>query len=183
MQGKLSDLLEELDKAGKLSVGELEKRGFDRGFIDLVGKYYDLIRLQGSPAKQITDSLNIGDYLVVSPKGFEYLNPIKIKKAIEQLDASIKNFNDSSNKAYNQLNDSIKKFNESSDKSSEELIDLTKAIIVFTVIVAAIPLIEKINQLYNVNSPLSWIIGYFVMVIIIVAFMMYSLNKLYKKRV
>ncbi len=145
MEINLGDLLEEIDKAGKITVGELQKKGFDRVKIELVGKDYGMIRLAEYPDREITNPLNANDYLTVSPKGFEYLNPIKIKKAIEQLDVSIKNFNDSSNKAYNQLNDSINKFNASSDNTALAIIALT----IVLVVLAYIPVL---------NTP-QWFIG------------------------
>jgi hypothetical protein len=160
MQKNFGNLLEEIDKAGKITVGELEKKGFDRGLMELVGKYYDLIRLDSSPAREITDPLNTSDYLIVSPKGFEYLNPIKIKKAIEQLDAS------------------IKKFNESSDISSKKMIELTFAIYIFTIIVVALPIYEKIIQLFKI-SPIYEIIWLIVGVVFIVAFMWVWFYKIY----
>lgn len=157
MQANFGDLLEEIDKAGKITVEVLEKKGFDRSLIELVGKYYDLIRLDIFPDRVISNPLNASDYLIVSPKGFEYLNPIKIKKAIEQ-------------------------FNESSDNYSKKLIDLTSAIYVFTVIVAAIPLIDKVLQLTNLNNPLFWIFSYFVLIITMVAVMLIFFKKYYGKK-
>lgn len=66
---------------------------------------------------------------VLTNKGLDRLTQIRIKNTIEQLDKS------------------IKKFNESSDKSSNKMIELTWAIYTFTIIVAALPINEKCRQM------------------------------------
>jgi hypothetical protein len=100
---------------------------------------------------------------------------------VEQLDVSIKNFNDSSNKAYNQINDSINKFNESSDKYSKKLIELTYAVYVFTIIVVALPIYEKVLQLFKV-SPTAEIFWLLVAVVVIAGGMATYYNKIYEKK-
>lgn len=151
VERSIGDLLEEIDKAGKITVGELEKKGFDRVLMRLAGEYNDLIRLAYYPDRRMTNPLNESDHVIVSPSGYGYLNPIKIKKAIDKLDASITKFNESSDRAYCQLNDSIRKFDESSDKSSKKMIVLTYAIYTFTVIVVLLTIIEKILQLFPID--------------------------------
>lgn len=117
---------------------------------------------------------------------------IRIKKTTEQLDASIKNFNDSSNKAYNQLNDSIKKFNESSDKYSEELIGLTRAISVFTIIVMILTTYTITKDLvdektfalipfFNSNSLSALVYAGIIDICIFVVLMSFSVSEKFEK--
>lgn len=158
MEKTLGDLLEEIDKSGKLTVGELKEKGFNDVLIDMAGKYYDMIRLYGI-AKPIQDTLNAGDSVTVSPKGYEYLNPIRIKETIEQLDTSIKTFNVSSNNYSRRIDASINEFSDSSDKYSKELVELTRAITIFTIIVVFLTAYPITKALVNEDTltPLPFI--------------------------
>jgi hypothetical protein len=159
----IEDLLDELDKAGKLTMLQLEEKGIPRDLI-LKALNRDLIRSVGEPEKAQNDR-NFRTYiepedgvpLFLTITGFELLNQIRIKNAIE-------------------------KFNESSDKYSKKIIELTFAVYVFTIIVATTPLIEKILQLRNSNDPLNWILLYLLFLIAIAGTMIIYYKIWYEKR-
>lgn len=148
MQDELEHLLNELDKVNYLTQPQLEEKGIPKDFIFKALKR-GLVRFVAETEETKNVEPDESVPISITDTGFQYLNQIRIKKAIEKLDSS------------------INKFNESSDKSSKELIKLTEAIIAFTLVVAAIPLIEKVNQLLKFDSPFYWISGYFIMVITI----------------
>lgn len=168
MQSKLSDLLEELDKAyperkGKLTVNELLERDIPFELI-LEGLNKGLILNADEPKINRTydKDMNRAISCILSITGFEYLNQIRLKTAVEQLD------------------DSIKKFNESSDKSSRKMIELTWAIYTFTVIVVALPIFEKVLPLLKL-PPVAEIVSLIGSVLLIVIFMS-KFYKVYEKK-
>jgi len=163
MRHYLGELLQALEKSypDGLKVSELREKFFsetDAIIHDAVRGQLIFFNTYDQGGSFLPESL-----IYLNVNGFGLLNQMKMKEAVDQLDRS------------------INKFSDLSDKSSEELIYLTKAIIVFTIIVAAIPLNEKILQLININSPLGWIIGYF-MCVSIATLMLYYFDKHYKKR-
>lgn len=158
MEENLGDLLEELDNAPQGSIltvdGIIKKAPHPDITQKLINEAWkrELIADKYNPLKNephTTVPPNIA--LVLTITGYEFLNQIRIKKSIDNLNESIKNFKDSSDKAYSQLNNSIKKFDESSDKSSKKMILLTYAIYTFTVIVVLLTIIEKILQLFPID--------------------------------
>ncbi len=106
----------------------------------------DLIRDANDPQKSKTFGKTIDRSIpcILTITGFQYLNQIRIKKAIEDLNDSIHRFKVSNDKSSKNIEVSINEFSESSDKYSKELIELTQAIYIFTIIVAALPIYEKI---------------------------------------
>ena len=80
--------------------------------------------------RQLSDTI----FCTINSKGFELLNQIRIKQALETLDASIDTFDNSSRKSFGELNEAIKDFKESSNKSSNWLIILTIVIAMATAI-------------------------------------------------
>lgn len=110
----LGDLLNELDISypNTLTVEELHKQGFSDYTIHEALRRELII----SPYHTFYSTLGTGERIGLSSTGFELLNQIRMKKSIEQLDAS------------------IKKFNESSDKSSTVLIGLTVFIGLLTIL-------------------------------------------------
>lgn len=169
MQDKLVDLLETLERADpgrRPEVRDLINKGDNQSVVDrrnLINDAFnnELIVNAANPLgreKYTTVPENIQCYLTI--KGVQYLNQLRIEKSIEQLDAS------------------IKQFNESSDKSSKKMIELTFAIYIFTIIVVALPIYEKIIQLFKI-SPFYEIIWLFVSVVFIAAFMSVWFYKIY----
>ena len=73
-------------------------------------------------------------FCTINIKGFELLNQIRIKQALETLDVSIDTFDNSSQKSFSELNKAIKDFKESSNRSSNWLIILTIVIAIATAI-------------------------------------------------
>ncbi len=155
----LLDLLREIRDASyrhpigkpKCTVGYLSGYLSEKHYpLDLIIELFagDLIRDANDPKQSKTYDRTIDKEIpcILTITGFQYLNQMEIKKTIMDLNETIEKFNESSNKAYNQLNDSIRQFNESSDKYSKELVDLTRSINVFTIIVVALPIYEKILQ-------------------------------------
>lgn len=163
--------MEELDKVSysrfrpvfskpQRTVGDLEKNIP----LDLIREAFsrDLIRDANEPEKSKTFGRTIDKAIpcILTITGFQYLNQIRIKKAIEDLNDSIDKFsgrsdraynklndsitklNESSDKAYNQLNDSIKQFNESSDRAAKRLEWLTYVLTAFTVLLVCLTVIE-----------------------------------------
>ena len=110
METILGDLLEEMDKLypENITIKELKKRGFSqkiiieslhKGFID----YPYEMRDYPIEEAEIKDTM----FVILSSNGFLALNQIRIKKATDELNKSIVNFD------------------KSSDKSSKNMIDLT----------------------------------------------------------
>ena len=184
MQENLGNLLEELDSAYpecKLTTNELMEKGIPSDLI-LDGFARDLIRDANSPlVAKIVGIDNRAIPCIITIKGFEYLNQIRIKKTIEKLDTSINKFNESNDESSNKIDVSINKFNNSSEISSKILVELTQAIYTFTLILVAIPLIDKILGLKGLEGPIYWIIGYIVIVIVVVAVMLICFE-FYKKQ-
>jgi hypothetical protein len=167
MQDELTKLLESIEAAPfgrKLTVRELisegnpseeiivERRGLlkDAHQNGLIKDFTGQSKPEGS-----SDRENMECILTV--KGIEYLNQIRIKNAIE-------------------------KFNKSSDESSEKIIALTYAIYVFTVIVVAIPIFEKVQQIFPTN-PISEISEIFIFIGgIVVIFLLYYRIKFERER-
>ncbi len=146
MEKYLGDLLEELDKTSysrfrsviskpKCTVGELKEIGIPQGLIE-EAYIRGLIKHPEIPLGE-PRPLSEGTTLVLDIRGFEYLNQIRIKKAIEDLNDSIDKFSEKSNIAYSELNDSITKFNASSDKTAYILVVLTVILVILTVILAS----------------------------------------------
>lgn len=147
--GELLQALETSYPAG-LTVSELRVKFSS----DTDGIIHDAVhgKLILSPIYDPGGNFRDGDIIYLDVNGFGLLNQMKMKEAVDTLDNSIKGFN------------------KSSDKYSKELVDLTWAIYTFTIIVAALPIYEKIIQLYNV-SPIAEIVWLFVGVLGIAAFM------------
>ena len=110
METILGDLIEEMDKLypENITIKELKKRGFSqkiiieslhKGFID----YPYEMRDYPIEEAEIKDTM----FVILSSNGFLALNQIRIKKATDELNKSIVNFD------------------KSSDKSSKNMIDLT----------------------------------------------------------
>lgn len=161
MQSKLSDLLEELDKAyperkGKLTVDELLNRDIPFELI-LEGLNKGLILNADEPKINRTydKDMNRAISCILSITGFEYLNQIRLKTAVE-------------------------KFNESSDKSSRKMIELTWAIYTFTVIVVALPIFEKVLPLLKL-PPVDEIV-LLIGSVLLIAIFMYEFYKVYEKK-
>lgn len=127
MRAYLGELLEELESAypKPLTVGSLQKKLGD----DVDGTIREAVSrglITYPTYKQNGGTLGTDDRVYLGIKGFEVLNQIKIKEAIEE-------FNESSNKASNQLKELIKNFKESSDKSSRMLNSYTLLLVIFTI--------------------------------------------------
>ncbi|MBU3968160.1 MAG: hypothetical protein KKG76_12455 [Euryarchaeota archaeon] len=141
----IGDLLEELDKAfqeHKLTAGELEDKSIP---LELIREGFEmgLIRDASEPlVKPFGETIKRTIPCILTITGFEYLNQIRIKKEVEQLNGSIAKFNESSDKAYKQLNDSIENFNVSSDRAARRLEWLTYVLIAITVLLICLTLIE-----------------------------------------
>ncbi|MDO9098999.1 MAG: hypothetical protein Q7U60_12885, partial [Candidatus Methanoperedens sp.] len=148
--GELLETLEESYPEG-LRVSELR----ERFSLDIDDRIHDAVRGRlifypnYDPGGNFLPQTKI--YLDVN--GFGLLNQMKMKEAVDRLDVS------------------IRRFNESNDKYSKELIYLTRAIYTFTIIVVALPIYEKIIQLFKV-SPLAEIVSLSLGVLGIVAFML-----------
>lgn len=102
MEKHLGDLLKELNKRypENPTVSELHNEKFTDNIIheakrrDLIIHPYDTLSYT---------SLGTSERVSLSTKGFELLNQIRMNEDIEQLDKSIKKFNDSSDRASNVL--------------------------------------------------------------------------------
>jgi len=102
MEKHLDDLLEELGNAypETPTYKELKEKQFPEDTLqealkrDLIIPSYDKFPVR---------NFGTGDRIGLSVKGYEYLNQIRIKKTIEQLNVSIKKFNESSDKTANIL--------------------------------------------------------------------------------
>lgn len=156
MRYYLDELLEALEKEypKSLTVNSLRKKIGD----DVDGTIHEAVsrELITYPTyKPNGGTLGTDDRVFLGIKGFEVLNQIKIKEAIED-------FNESSNKASTQLNDSIKSFNESNDKASKTLNRYTILLIILTLFLAALTIIGMLaswfEKFYGENAP-SVIIG------------------------
>jgi hypothetical protein len=173
MQDELMGLLEEVDKAppgNRLSQSQLKtilKKWYAPNITEnLIKEAYqiDLIRNTTDPIRQHgLNDVNDNTQFFLTIKGFEFLNQIRIKKALEKLD------------------DSINKFNVSSENASKKMIELTFAIYAFTVIVVALPIYEKSIQFSKVNPPydIIWLLVY---VVSTVAVMLVYFYKFYEKK-
>lgn len=126
MERILGDLLEEMDKKYpyNITIGELLGKGFsktllieciDKGFIDYPHNMQDY-----GLEKAINDP---SMFVVLTSTGFLALNQIRIKKATEKLDGS------------------IKEFDASSKLNSKVIIGLTVAMLILTGIIAWLTLV------------------------------------------
>jgi len=131
VQRYLGELLEALDKVRpkSLTLDELHQKGIptdtildamDRDLIRAHSRRYEKENVHGKMPYNLTGN------------GFELLNQVRMKKAIDDLDESINNFKNSNERAYNQLNQSIIKFNESSDNSAKMMELYTARLVYFT---------------------------------------------------
>ncbi len=173
----LGDLLVELDKVYpySLTVNELKQKDISSNTI-LDAMHGELIRTSKRPDEEYDIDARMPCCLTA--KGFEYLNQIRMKKTLQQLDASIKDLNDSSNKAYNQLHGSIKEFNESSHKASKYLAKITLLLFIFTVFLVYLTIIELfaswLEKVYGDKAP-------FVIITLIIFSLIIVLVPLYKE--
>ncbi len=173
MQEDVECLLELLDKTPKHALtgreikDELKDRKIPPDIFDkLILECFESGLITPTIPAQKTEASNLA-YIdsisyVLTAKGLEYLNQIRIKTAIEKLDSS------------------INKFNVSSDKYSKKLIELTYAVYVFTILVVALPIYEKSIQLFNV-SPVAEIVWLLIGIVVIAESMLIYYNKVWKK--
>ncbi|MDP2766048.1 MAG: hypothetical protein Q8O41_01135 [Candidatus Methanoperedens sp.] len=191
----LGDLLEELDEVSysrtrsilkpKRTVGYLEKI-IPLGLI-LEAFSRDLIRDANEPEKLKTFGRTIDKTIpcTLTITGFQYLNQIRIKKSIEELNDSINKFSERSDgaysklndsiiksselndKVYHQLNDSIKRFNESSDRAAKRLEWLTVGLTAFTVLLVCLTVIEMFLREQPLWVKFVFIISAYGLIIII----------------
>lgn len=157
MRHYLGKLLEELDKEYPNAITLNELRQIISHDVDdtiLEAMKRDLICYPTYKPNSIQGTIGLYDKYILSSGGFEILNQIKIKETIEQLDLS------------------IKKFNESSDRTSKLLNKYTLLLIILTIFLACLTIISVLTpwleKEYGVNS--LFVIGFLIFVSFVTIF-------------
>ncbi|MDE1866021.1 MAG: hypothetical protein KGH94_05295, partial [Candidatus Micrarchaeota archaeon] len=83
--------------------------------------------------------------VVMSVKGYELLNQVRTKKSIDDLNASISDFDTKSQESFGELKNSIENFNKSSEALGKQTADYTAFVLVLTLIIA----IASMVQIWN----------------------------------
>jgi hypothetical protein len=139
MRHYLDELLKALEKSypDGLKVSDLREK-FSSDTDEII---HDAVRgkLIFYPVYHPGGNFGSGDKIYLDVNGFGLLNQMKMKEAVDQLDVSIKGFNESSDKSYEKIIDLTEKLSlsvENLSKSSGRLELLTLLLIVLTVILA-----------------------------------------------